>query len=626
MTSLSRKNIFRLVCFCLANIPLISGAVNLSPATPIITEPSPEGRIVSPSDVHMETAPFSDPDPGDTHLCSDWEIWTVFPSERVWVTSCIGGIEKIHTHLGDGSFENSLAGRRELFFDTNYRMRVRHKDSSGDPATEWSAWAERGFRTTSPILPTPSANGWTVRQPGYKVEIVATNFQLPVNIAFVPNPGSHPDDPYYYVTELYGNIKVVTRDGTVLNYATNLLNFNETGAFPGSGEQGLTGIAIDPTNGDLFVSMLYEDTNSVANPKPHYPKVVRFQSNDGGLTAATQTIILNMFGETQGQSHQISNLSFGPDGKLYVHMGDGFDATKGQDTNSFRGKILRMNRDGSPATDNPFYNASNGITATDYIYAYGLRNPFGGAWRAADGFHYEVENGPNVDRFAKIVAGRNYLYTGSDSSMTNFALYNWSPAVGPVNLVFIEPQIFSGSSLPTNKIGHAFVTESGSTYASGPQTKGKRITEFVLSTNGNLVSGPTTLIEYTGAGKATVAALAAGPDGLYFSDLYKDLNAVSPTERGANILRVRFVGLPPSGNGDGLTAQYFDNSDLTNLKIIRTNATVDFNWGTNSPDPLIGPDTFSARWTGQVQPQSSETYTFSTVTDDGVRLWVDNQL
>ncbi|MGI8964530.1 MAG: PA14 domain-containing protein, partial [Limisphaerales bacterium] len=224
------------------------------------------------------------------------------------------------------------------------------------------------------------------------------------------------------------------------------------------------------------------------------------------------------------------------------------------------------------------------------------------------------------------MAGRNYLYTGSDSSMTNFALYNWSPASGPVNLVFIEPQTFNGSGFSANKMGHAFVTESGPTYASGPQIKGKRITEFVLSTNGNLVSGPTTLIEYTGAGKATVAALAAGPDGLYFSDLYKDLNAASPMERGANILRIRFVGLPPSGNGDGLTAQYFDNSDLTNLKLARTNATVDFNWGTNSPDPLIAPDTFSARWTGQVQPQFSETYSFSTVTDDGVRLWVDNQL
>ena len=55
----------------------------------------------------------------------------------------------------------------------------------------------------------------------------------------------------------------------------------------------------------------------------------------------------------------------------------------------------------------------------------GLRNPFGGAWRAADGAQWEVENGPSVDRLAKVVAGRNYLWDGTDASMQNFAAYNW---------------------------------------------------------------------------------------------------------------------------------------------------------------------------------------------------------
>ena len=87
----------------------------------------------------------------------------------------------------------------------------------------------------------------------------------------------------------------------------------------------MAGIVVDPASGDIFAGMLYEADGS---PPPHYPKVVRFHSNDGGITVATQTTILNMARETQGQSHQISNFSIGPDGKLYVHMGDGFDATK----------------------------------------------------------------------------------------------------------------------------------------------------------------------------------------------------------------------------------------------------------------------------------------------------------
>src|SRR6185436_19575566 len=46
--------------------------------------------------------------------------------------------------------------------------------------------------------------------------------------------------------------------------------------------------------------------------------------------------------------------------------------------------------------------------------------------------------------------------------------------------------------------------------------------------------------------------------------------------------------------------------------------------GNGSPDPSIGANTFSVRWTGQVQPRFSETYTFRITSDDGVRLWVNN--
>ena len=75
----------------------------------------------------------------------------------------------------------------------------------------------------------------------------------------------------------------------------------------------------------------------------------------------------------------------------------------------------------------------------------------------------------------------------------------------------------------------------------------------------------------------------------------------------------------------GLLGEYYDNMNLTNRKVVRVDATVDFDWGTGSPDPLIGVDTFSVRWTGKVQPLYSETYTFYTNTDDGVRLWVNGQ-
>ena len=64
--------------------------------------------------------------------------------------------------------------------------------------------------------------------------------------------------------------------------------------------------------------------------------------------------------------------------------------------------------------------------------------------------------------------------------------------------------------------------------------------------------------------------------------------------------------------------------DFTGTTVSRTDGTVNFDWASGSPDPAIAADTFSARWTGQVQPQFSETYTFYTQSDDGVRLWVNN--
>jgi len=77
------------------------------------------------------------------------------------------------------------------------------------------------------------------------------------------------------------------------------------------------------------------------------------------------------------------------------------------------------------------------------------------------------------------------------------------------------------------------------------------------------------------------------------------------------------------GSGTGLAGEYYDNADLTNLVMTRTDATINFDWGNGSPDPAIGPETFSVRWTGYVEPLYSETYTFETFSDDGDRLWVD---
>lgn len=85
------------------------------------------------------------------------------------------------------------------------------------------------------------------------------------------------------------------------------------------------------------------------------------------------------------------------------------------------------------------------------------------------------------------------------------------------------------------------------------------------------------------------------------------------------------VGLTFSAisNGNGLRGDYFDNMDFTDQKLTRIDPRIAFNWGTRALNPLSGRDTFSVRWTGQVLPLYSEEYTFITLSDDGVRLWVN---
>jgi hypothetical protein len=74
-----------------------------------------------------------------------------------------------------------------------------------------------------------------------------------------------------------------------------------------------------------------------------------------------------------------------------------------------------------------------------------------------------------------------------------------------------------------------------------------------------------------------------------------------------------------------LTAQYFHNADFTGLAAERVEVP-NFAWGLASPAPGMDAESFSVRWFGQVEAEYSETYTFRTVSDDGVRLWVDGKL
>jgi hypothetical protein len=90
-----------------------------------------------------------------------------------------------------------------------------------------------------------------------------------------------------------------------------------------------------------------------------------------------------------------------------------------------------------------------------------------------------------------------------------------------------------------------------------------------------------------------------------------------------------FLNSSAIGTGAGLTGRYYANQLGTFVDpptLVRIDPTINFNWNSTSPDPSIGLTDYTIRWTGSVQPQFNEVYTFYTTTDDGVRLWVNGQL
>ncbi|MGW8957568.1 glycosyl hydrolase [Paenibacillus sp. NPDC055715] len=91
------------------------------------------------------------------------------------------------------------------------------------------------------------------------------------------------------------------------------------------------------------------------------------------------------------------------------------------------------------------------------------------------------------------------------------------------------------------------------------------------------------------------------------------------------------VTVPPSVSDivhtNGLRGEYYNSMNLDGTAVlVRTDSKLDYNWRAASPDPEVKADQFSVRWTGKINPQYSETYTFTTISDDGIRVWVDGKL
>ena len=228
---------------------------------------------------------------------------------------------------------------------------------------------------TTILLPTPPNE-----KKDSPIKVISDSLDFPTGAGILP-------DGKLLVTEQKGNILFLDNNGTLLNkYRLNDNYFNE-----GSG---LLGIALHPkfdVNSYFYIYYWYKNDTKVFN------KIVRLQEKNSTITE-NKTIMDKI---PAFQLHNGGVLKFGPDGKLYASVGDNTIPESSQDLSSLRGKILRINDDGTIPQDNPFKNSA--------VYSYGHRNVVGLAWDFDNKVLYASEAGRiGNDEINIIKPGQNY--------------------------------------------------------------------------------------------------------------------------------------------------------------------------------------------------------------------------
>jgi glucose/arabinose dehydrogenase/plastocyanin len=225
--------------------------------------------------------------------------------------------------------------------------------------------------------------------PGATVVPVLPNMNLPTALAW------DPAGRLFYTEKQTGNVRLFANG--VLQ-PTEVIHFNVNPDF----ERGLLGIAIDPNfNTNHYIYVYYTRGDASQNV------VVRFEENNG---VGSNPITLFTSPQTAG-NHNGGNIHFGPDGKLYITIGDNANAANSQNVTVPNGKIHRINPDGTPAPGNPVFTQTNPLPS---LFAIGVRNSFDfdfdplstpSPWPRI----YASENGPGCDdEMNRIEGGYNY--------------------------------------------------------------------------------------------------------------------------------------------------------------------------------------------------------------------------
>ena len=198
-----------------------------------------------------------------------------------------------------------------------------------------------------------------------------------------------------------------------------------------NGERGLLGIAFDPnfaSNNFLYVYYTVSGT-------PRHNRVSRFTANGDVVVPGSEIIILELDNLTSATNHNGGAIHFGPDGKLYVAVGENATRENAQTLQNRLGKVLRINSDGTIPADNPFFNTAAGVNRS--IWALGLRNPFTFAFQPGTGRMFINDVGENTwEEINDGIAGSNYGWPDSEGPTSNPAfrspLFSYAHGFGPI--------------------------------------------------------------------------------------------------------------------------------------------------------------------------------------------------
>jgi glucose/arabinose dehydrogenase len=217
-----------------------------------------------------------------------------------------------------------------------------------------------------------------VSPPTFISETLITGLNEPTSVNFLP-------DGRMLILSRYGVIHQVQPGSSSVDPTPfmTLTNINTA-----EGERGLTGFALDPNFGTNRFFYLFYTANA-----PLRDRVSRF-TMVGTTASPSSEFVVWQDDVASPLWHHGGSVLIGPDGKIYISTGDGFDrGNEVQPLTSFRGKMLRVNLDGTIPTDNPFYDGAG--PNKDEIWARGLRNPFRMSFDPGTGDLYIGDVGAN---------------------------------------------------------------------------------------------------------------------------------------------------------------------------------------------------------------------------------------